>query len=216
MINTSVKCNPNNYGSRRSIDNIQYIVIHYTGNNNDRAISNCKYFQSPNRNASAHYFVDESSIYQSVEDNVIAWSVGGKKYPSCITTGGGKWYGKCTNNNSISIEMCNCVDSVPIKTRENVKYLVNVLMKKYNIPVENIIRHFDVVGKNCPAPLLNGTEWKEFKEHIVEDKTIPEWQENSIKEVCSRYSLDTKQWLDKATQNITVGEMFAILNKIKA
>lgn len=167
-INKTIPCNKGNYtsDSKRKTP-IQYIVIHYTGNNNDRAESNAKYFQSPNRNASAHYFVDETSIYQSVEDEYVAWSVGGSKYTNCDTTGGGKFYGKCTNNNSISIEMCNSVNSVPKKTRENVIWLVVQLMKKYNIDINHVIRHFDVTGKICPNCFITNTnDYSIFKKEI--------------------------------------------------
>ena len=34
------------------------------------------------------------------------------------------------------------------------------LMKKYNIPKENIIRHFDVTGKLCPAYWVDDAKWK--------------------------------------------------------
>ena len=156
-----------NYGSTRNVNSIKYIVIHYTGNKNDRAVSNCRYFQSSNRQASAHYFVDENEIYQSVEDNVVAWSVGGNKYPSFPNADGGKFYGKCTNNNSISIEMCNSVDFVPQKTRDNVRELVLHLMKKYNVPKENIITHYQIVGKLCPRPLIDIKKWNEFKDYIT-------------------------------------------------
>lgn len=156
-----------NYGSKRNLSSIQYIVIHYTGNTNDKAASNCKYFQSPNRNASAHYFVGSDGIYRSVKDDIVAWSVGGRKYPNCDTTGGGKWYGKCTNNNSISIEMCDSADSVPNDIRDMVRELVLLLMKKYNISEGNIIRHFDVIGKNCPASLINNSKWTEFKTYVT-------------------------------------------------
>lgn len=159
-----------NYGSIRNTNSIKYIVIHYTANKGDKAISNCKYFQSPNRQASAHFFIDSEEIYQSVEDNVVAWSVGGNKYPNCNVTGGGKWHGKCTNNNSISIEMCDSVDFVPQKTKDNVRELTSYLMKKYNIPKENVIRHFDCVGKTCPKPLIDNTKWNEFKEYITTER----------------------------------------------
>ena len=100
-----------NYGGTRSESDIKYIVIHYTGNNGDTAANNCKYFQGANRNASAHYFVDGGAyIYNSVPVKSVAWSVGGFYSQS---GGAGTYYQKCTNANSISIEMCNCVKSVP-------------------------------------------------------------------------------------------------------
>lgn len=182
-INKNFPCNSNNYGNKRNTSDIKYIVIHYTGNNNDKAVSNCKYFQSPNRNASAHYFVDENEIYQSVEDNIIAWSVGGNKYPNCNQTGGGKYYGICTNKNSISIEMCNSVKTVPEKTKKLVKELINILMQKYHIPATNIIRHFDVNGKCCPASLIDNNKWTQFKNELIANNSISILSDSPIKEI---------------------------------
>jgi len=144
-----------NYGSTRLLGNIKYIVIHYTAGDGDTDENNAKYFHNNKVGASAHYFVDDDSITRSVPDGYVAWSVGGNKYPSCSYTGGGKYYGKCTNANSISIELCDCVKDGKYSTTEgtikNAVWLVKKLMKDYNIPVENVIRHFDVTGKLCPA-----------------------------------------------------------------
>ena len=40
------------------------------------------------------------------------------------------------------------------------------LMKQYNIPIENVIRHYDVTGKLCPEPYIDETVWGEFKAKI--------------------------------------------------
>ena len=55
-----------NYGSARPLSNIKYIVIHFTGNKGDTALNNCKYFQSANRHASAHCFVDGSGTVEMI------------------------------------------------------------------------------------------------------------------------------------------------------
>ena len=147
--------NKNNYGAKRSTSNIKYIVIHYTANDGDTDEGNANYFASRIIKASAHYFVDDDSVTQSVPDNYVAWSVGGTKYSNCKTTGGGKYYTKCTNSNSISIELCDTKKDGKIyptkKTIDNAIELTRKLMKQYNIPSTNVIRHFDVTGKTCPA-----------------------------------------------------------------
>lgn len=147
--------NKNNYGSKRSISSIKYIVIHYTGNNGDKAVNNATYFKNNVVKASAHYFVDDTTVYQSVPDNYVAWSVGGSKYSDCSKTGGGKKYGLCTNANSLSIELCDTIKDGKIypseKTIENAITLTKKLMKKYGIHASNVIRHFDVTGKSCPS-----------------------------------------------------------------
>ena len=169
--------NRKNYGDQRQLSSIKYIVIHYTGNDGDSDEANAKYFQGI-RNASAHYFVDDDSITQSVPDDYVAWSVGGNKYPDCLSTGGGKWYGKCTNANSISIELCDSVKNGKYDFTENTlkqaAELTLGLMQKYNVPKENVIRHFDVIGKVCPLPMVRDTkQWDSFKARLsAEDKEL--------------------------------------------
>lgn len=147
--------NAGNVGGSRAASGIRYIVIHYTGNDGDTALNNAKYYASNVVKTSAHYFVDEKEVVQSVDDLHIAWAVGGNKYPSCAQTGGGTMYGKCKNANSISIELCdavrNGVYAPGSKTVASAIELTKALMKKYNIPARNVIRHFDVTGKLCPA-----------------------------------------------------------------
>ena len=166
--------NRNNYGGARRLNQIKYLVIHYTGNDGDRDESNGRYFQNHIVGASAHFFVDGDSITQSVPDDHVAWSVGGKKYPG---TKGGKWYGKCTNNNSISIELCDEVKNgrydFSEATLKNAADLTRMLMQRYNIPAENVIRHYDVVGKICPAPFVNDeAAWKAFKARLEDDEVV--------------------------------------------
>lgn len=182
---------PGNYGGRR--DKIQYIVVHYTANDGDSDEGNGNYFHNRVVGASAHYFVDGDSITQSVPDSCVAWSVGGSKYANCAQTGGGKWYGKCTNNNSISVELCdevkNGVYDFTEATLQNAAELVRMLMEKYGVPIENVIRHFDVNGKPCPKPFVdNPKAWENFKERLVEEMTkyyetiaeVPTWAKPMI------------------------------------
>ena len=189
--------NKANYGSTRSTSAIKYIVIHYTGNDGDSDEGNAKYFKNNVVKASAHYFVDDDSITRSVHDNYVAWSVGGSKYGSCSATDGGKHYGKCTNANSISIEICDDVKNGIVypsaKTIQNALDLVKMLMKKYNIPQENVIRHFDVTGKICPAYWCGTADkdkkWKtEFWNKLGEEtpaKVEKKFEPYTIKITCS-------------------------------
>lgn len=144
-----------NYGNKRPLSAIKKIVIHFTANDGDTDENNGKYFANNTVYASAQYFVDGDSVTQSVPDNYVAYSVGGSKYPNCNTTGGGKKYGVATNYNTLNIELCDDVKNGKIypsqKTIDNALELTRKLMKKYNISKENVIRHFDVTGKPCPA-----------------------------------------------------------------
>ena len=172
MVNIKVKtANRSNYGGKRSTADIKYIVIHYTANDGDTDEGNGNYFANNIVGDSAHYFVDDDSITRSVPDDYIAWAVGGSKYKY---TKGGTFYGKCTNANSISIEFCdtkkNGVYDFTEATMKNAADLVKLLMEKYTVPVERVIRHYDVTGKVCPKPFVDDEKaWKEFKERLTEE-----------------------------------------------
>ena len=143
-----------NYSSRNS-NSIKYIVLHYTGNKGDTALDNVTYFSNGDRNASAHYFVDDNSIWQSVEESNSAWAVGDGKGAYGIT-----------NQNSISIEMCCNTSGVISETTENnALELVKYLQNKYNIANNNVVRHYDASRKKCPKSFMknNWCKWYEFK-----------------------------------------------------
>lgn len=163
---------PGNYGGSRAASQIKYLVFHYTGNDGDKARNNAEYFQNNVVEASAHYFVDDTAVYRSVPDLRVAWAVGGKKYANAAATGGGTMYGKITNTNSLSIEMCdtikNGVYQASEATMENAASLGRDLMEKYNIPIENVYRHFDVTGKHCPSYLIAADKWEKFKERLMD------------------------------------------------
>ena len=186
------------YGRTRSASEIKYIVLHYTGNANDTAKANCNFFATSNtRAAGAHYFVDENDVYQSIADNLSAWSVGGAKYANCTTTGGGKYYGKCTNFNSISIEMCSRNGEIPERTVRNAAELTKKLMEKYNIPSDHVIRHFDVTGKNCPGWAgWTGEKWTDFKDRLGDQTKKEEKPFCSIGKITARCDVNIRQWPD--------------------
>lgn len=195
----------NNYGNQRDVSQIEYLVIHYTSNDGDTDEGNGNYFANNIVKASAHYFVDDDSITQTVPDNYAAWAVGGTKYPSCSYTGGGKFYGICTNTNSISIEICDDVKNGVVypsaKTIENALDLARMIMKKYNIPKDRVIRHFEVTGKLCPAYWCGDTSkdklWKtEFwdKLDVVDSQEEIEVRYNTVAE-CPKWAQPTIQKL---------------------
>ena len=156
-----------NYGSKRNTSNIKYLVYHYTSNDGDHDEGNANYFHNNIVKASAHYFVDDDSVTQSVYDDYVAYSVGGKCQSSHHPL-----YKVCTNSNSISIEMCDTTKdgtvSISEATLENAITLGRLLMQKYNIPLERVIRHYDVNGKLCPNcnDMLNDKTWNAFKSRL--------------------------------------------------
>ena len=145
---------------------IKYIVIHDTGNKAKGADAEAhfKYFNGGNRSSSADFFVDDKKVLQ-VNDytKYYTWQVGDGK---------GK-YG-ITNQNSVGIEICVNADGNYEKAVANAIELTKYLMKELNIPAERVVRHYDASRKNCPASMSadGWLAWKEFKEKIMEEKTI--------------------------------------------
>ena len=170
-------CHASNYSSRGGAK-IQYIVIHYTAGNGDTAQNNCTYYANGSRNASAHYYVGGDGIYQSVPDSLKAWHCG------CTSV---YKHPYCRNANSLGIEMCS---------RKNAKgeyYIVNTvveqaieltrfLMGVYNIPADNVIRHYDVWAKACPEPFVKyPDQWKDFKNKITCKEDEPMTYDERVK-----------------------------------
>ena len=164
MLSIERKISSYNYSSRNG-NSIKYITLHYTGNKGDTAKNNVDYFYGGDRSASAHYFVDDNSVWQSVEDYNSAWAVGDGKGAYGIT-----------NQNSISIEMCcNSSGVISEKTETNALELVKYLMSKYNISISNIVRHYDASRKICPNwSADNWSRWITFKNKLNETVEIKE------------------------------------------
>ncbi len=189
-----------NYTVERTQE-IRYIVIHYTANDGDTDEGNGNYFSKPNRNASAHYFVDEDSVTLSVAEYNTAWHCGAKSYK----------HKECRNSNSIGIEMCSKKDKngayyIAEQTIQNTAELTKRLMKKYSIPLENVLRHYDVTGKICPEPFVRDVnKWNRFKELLKESKKM-EVRYNNINEV--------PEWGKVAVQKMIDKGCFADTNKL--
>ena len=166
MINGFIQCHADNY-KPASNRKIQYIVMHYTGNNGDTALGNCNYFARPKLLTSAHYFVDETSVWQSVKDKDIAYH--------CGRTDGKYVHPECRNANSIGIEMCsrkNADGSYYINPEVVARAadLVKLLMAQYGIDTAHIVRHYDVTGKECPRPWVrDGILWETFLKDLEEE-----------------------------------------------
>ena len=143
MVPIIIDLDPDDFTPMKNKQNL-YIPIHYTGNKTDSARNNAKYFKNGKRWASAHYFVDPIEIVQIVRDSDASWGVG-KKY------GNARLWGKCTNANSINIEMCSTNGKIDDATMKNTADLVRSLMARYNIPIQNVVRHYDVCAKRCPG-----------------------------------------------------------------
>lgn len=174
----------------RNGQSVEYIVMHYVGAVST-AKNNAEYLhRDKNLGWSAHFFTDENDCYQSVLLSESAGHCG-------VDYSGGKapLWGKCRNKNSIGIEMCCKIDAdgnwyIDPKTVERTVELVRWLMKKFNIPVSHVVRHYDVCWKTCPEPWVRDPlQWEDFKKRIAE----PEEGEN-MKEVIYHKISEMPDW----------------------
>lgn len=190
---------------------IEYIVIHYTAglsSANGKAAATAAYFAKDTTKASADFIVDDNNVVQFNPDitNRYTWHCGGSK----IGSRGGQYYNRCTNKNSIGIEICsnNALNKVTAANDENWFFtddavllateLTKKLMAEYNIPAENVIRHYDVTGKLCPGIVgwnpetEDESEWENFKNALLEhDDAISldeELQPNDYNELLKAYN----------------------------
>ena len=144
----------------------QYLAIHFTaGSNSNAGRAQNVYNTFVSRSASADFAVDDRDIVQFNPDitNYYCWAVGDSKnkYSS-----GGSLYGRATNKNTISIEICSTCKpattqavssanhsgwSFTDEALDNAVKLAKIIMKKYNIPLDRVVRHYDISGKLCPG-----------------------------------------------------------------
>lgn len=155
---------PNKYSRPQiPLEKVTKIAVHYVGNPGTSAEANRNYFENQKNDGvyvSSHFVIGLSGeIIQCIPLNEISY---------------------CTNqanSYSISIECCH-PDSTGKFTEETENSLVELcayLLQKYGLSVDDIIRHYDVTGKQCPlywsptkhqsAEIANG-RFEEFKNRV--------------------------------------------------
>lgn len=152
-----IPCKTSNYTTNviRKYNSVDTIVLHYTSNKGDTAINNGNYFARVTTKTSAHYFIDrEGVIVKSVNRNRIAWHAGNWKM----------------NTRSIGIELCDIVDKpISAKQKKALKWLIKSI-KKQCPNVNDIIRHYDVTGKQCPLYYVqHEDEWKKLRTELMKE-----------------------------------------------
>ena len=165
-----------------------FLAIHYVASvfsKKGTALNVAAWFNNPqNRNGSADWIVDDvDTVCYNNDPNRYCWAVGddSRRYSK-----GGKLYGLARNKNTVSIEICNGSRSGKVESAnsadnyftdaavQNALELAAYLMKKYNIPIENVVRHYDISGKYCPGIIGwntnsgNDVEWHKFKARLRE------------------------------------------------
>lgn len=148
----------------------KFIAVHYLGVDGQN-------YEIESDGTGAHFTVYwDGTIYQRCDLNAILWAVGTGGYYK-------QKHPEARNNNTISIEMCphcdgNAQDPNDPKwwfteeTQLATVWLVQHLMQELSIPIENVLRHFDIVNKVCPAPYVHNNKyrtswtWTEFLDKV--------------------------------------------------
>lgn len=133
------------------------IVIHYTANPGTSAQDNRNYFEglkdSHVTKASSHFIIGlEGEIVQCIPCNEWAYASNGR------------------NKDTISIECCIPDDSGKFtqKTYDSLVELVSWLCFRYGLTAEDLLRHYDITGKNCPKYYVEHADaWETFLEDVT-------------------------------------------------
>lgn len=204
------------------------ITIHSTGNALSTAQNERDWLdnESNTRDASWHYVVGEDTVIQALPDDAQAWH--------CSVTEG--------NRHSLSIEICESGDRR--KTLINAAELVAVKAEKFGLTENEILKHFDWKGKNCPRILIdcnfikNGMDWSWFMAEVK--KNMASITQEQFNEMLSNYfaerdklkpsnwSEDARKWAEEnkiivGDENgekrygsfVTREELVVVLNKAK-
>ena len=134
------------------LEAVRDIVIHYTGNPGTSAIQNREFFNKPDTGVCSHFLV-------GLDGEVI----------QCIPLYERSQASNNRNKDTISIEVCH-PDSTGQFTDATTEALVRLtawLIKENDLEISNVIRHYDITGKECPRfHVRNPEEWDTLLERI--------------------------------------------------
>jgi N-acetylmuramoyl-L-alanine amidase len=158
---------------------VRGLVMHWTADPGATDENEVNYFDGSDggggRYASAHFFVDSDSAKQDIPLDEVAYHANEQpcriaKLQGSIKIGNTTYVGGA-NVTAIGIEMCEEKDgSIHPKTVERAANIAAELCKKFNLnPLVDIYRHYDVTGKNCPAPWVSdASKFDAFKRRVNE------------------------------------------------
>ena len=192
VLHTDYPCHPGNYQRGRAKP-VSFLVYHYVGATGGGK-ANAKYYHSADGvGESAHYFVGHASegaeIWSSVPEADTAWHCGARTYR----------HPTCRNANSIGIEMC-CHQRpdgtwyIDEETMAAAAELGRDILARYAIPMDHVLRHYDVTGKLCPRPLIDEGAWAAFKKRL-EEETMTYYK--TVDDVPADYRPAVEKLLDK-------------------
>lgn len=137
-------------------EKIAGVVVHYTANPGSTAQNNRDYF---NGLKDSHETQASSNFIVGLDGEII----------QCVPTWEMAYASNSRNIDTVSIECCHPDESGKF-TRATYRSLVQLtawLCVKFDLTEQQVIRHYDVTGKNCPKYFVENEEaWKEFKENV--------------------------------------------------
>lgn len=164
MYNITQKLLPRNPYTRPGtrLNSIKGIVIHWTANRNGGADDEAHYRYlsgsaiTARSYASAHYFVDDDSILRVIPDNEMGYHVGARSYRT-------NRLGTYPNNCTIGVETCvNELGGAFKEANRKSAWLVAKLLKDHGLGIDDLYRHYDVTGKDCPKYFVTDSTAREF------------------------------------------------------
>ncbi len=143
---------------------VKGIVVHYTANPGTDAMANRNYFNNlPRINKKKSQKTYVSSHFVIGLDGEIV---------QCIPTAEIAYASNNRNTDTVAIECChkNKNGKFTTETYESLVELTTYLCLKFDLKEENVIRHYDVTGKNCPKYFVENPErWEGFRRRIAEE-----------------------------------------------
>lgn len=146
---------------------VRKIIVHWTANFGASAANHFTYFDKSiieaRRYASAHLFIDKSEAICIVPLDEVTYAANDGSYrgvPELLPN---------ANTLSVSVEMCVEKDgTIHADTIKRTEDVVKEICEKFSLnPIEDVVRHYDVTHKNCPAPWIsNGQEFVDFKRRV--------------------------------------------------
>lgn len=158
-----------------ALKEVRAIIAHWTANTSRGAdaAANRNYFNLGSRYASAHYCVDDRQAVRCIPEDEVAYHVGAVRYKP-IGERLRKGY-PTPNYTTIGFEMCVNSDGDWNKTLRNSIELSAWLLRKHGLTINDLHRHYDVTGKDCPRMYVPEGPWAAFKAEVsLEMATIPD------------------------------------------
>ena len=141
-----------------STQKITGIVVHYTANPGATAMENRNYFENLK---DTHETKASSNFIVGLEGEIV----------QCVPTWEVAYASNSRNIDTVSIECCHPDESGKFTdaTYESVVNLCAWLCLKFDLTEEDVIRHYDVTGKDCPKYFVEHEDaWKDFRQDVKE------------------------------------------------